>query len=85
MTTDNGNKGEMEEPDEPRQVEFKIIRVSGVATGVGISGAFGQGIFSESICETLYDTGNDKEDAMQSERWAQIICNALNTYYSKEP
>jgi hypothetical protein len=63
-----------------REEEFSIIRISGVATGVGFKEKLkdGSGFYSENICETLYDTGNDKEDAEQSEKWATIICNALN-------
>jgi hypothetical protein len=58
--------------------KFEIIRVSGVAVGVGYISEIGDGQYDEKICETLFDTGNDKKDAAESERWAEIICDALN-------
>lgn len=60
--------------------KFEIIRISGVAIGVGFQEVLqdGSGLYSESICETLYNTGNDKKDASASEKWAIRICNALN-------
>jgi hypothetical protein len=60
--------------------KFEIIRVSGVAVGVGFREKLkdGSGFYSENICETLYDTGNDEKDAAESEKWAKIICDALN-------
>lgn len=63
--------------------EFEIIRVSGIATGVGFIENVDGGQYSEEICETLYDTGNDEKDADESEKWANIICNALNKYYKE--
>lgn len=58
---------------------FKIIRVSGVAIGVGFEEDLGgAGKFSENICSTLYDTGDDEKDAAESEKWAKRICDALN-------
>jgi hypothetical protein len=62
---------------------FEIIRISGVATGVGFREKIISGVFSEEICETLYDTGNDEKDAADSEKWANIICKALNKYFNK--
>lgn len=64
--------------------KLEIIRVSGIATGVGFIEKLpdGSGFYSESICETLYDTGHDKKDAQQSEQWAKKICDALNAEYS---
>lgn len=61
-------------------MKFEIIRVSGVATGVGFIERLkdGSGQYSESVCETLYDTGNDEKDAERSEKWAKKICDALN-------
>jgi hypothetical protein len=60
--------------------KFEIIRVSGVAVGVGFREKLkdGSGFYSENICSTLYDTGNDERDAEESEKWANIICKALN-------
>lgn len=65
------------------KVKFDIIRVSGVATGVGFSEKLpdGSGTYSENICSTLYDTGNDQKDAADSEKWARTIVKALNKYY----
>jgi hypothetical protein len=65
---------------------FEIIRVSGVAMGVGFKDKFpdGSGFYSECICETLYDTGNDKKDAAESEKWAKIICDLLNENCHKQ-
>lgn len=62
--------------------KFKVIRISGIATGVGYSEKMLGGIFGEEICETLFDTGNDKRDAADSEKWAKIICKALNKFYN---
>jgi hypothetical protein len=58
---------------------FEIIIVSGVAVGVGFIERLkdGSGFYSEKICETLFDTGNDKRDAAESEKWAKKICDAL--------
>lgn len=61
-----------------KKIKFEIIRVSGIATGVGFIERTKIGEYSESICSTLYDTGDDKKDAAVSEKWATIICNALN-------
>ena len=60
--------------------KFEIIRVSGIAMGVGFTENLpdGSGQYSEGICETLYDTGNDEKDAAESEKWAKIICDSLN-------
>ena len=65
--------------------KFEIIRISGVAVGVGFIervGGYGKksAEYSEKICETLFDTGNDKKDAAESEKWAKKICSALNKY-----
>lgn len=59
---------------------FEVVRVSGVAVGVGFIDQLtdGSGTYSEKICETLFDSGNDEKDAAESERWATIICEALN-------
>ena len=71
-------EGEGEE-DELEGVKYAVIRISGVAVGVGFSMAMpGGGTYSEKICDTLFDTGNDQKDAAESEKWANIICNALN-------
>jgi hypothetical protein len=59
-------------------MKFEVIRISGVATGVGFAEKTGKGAYLESICETLYNTGNDKKDAAESEKWATIICDLLN-------
>lgn len=60
--------------------KFKIIRVSGVATGVGFIIKIGKAVqYSETVCNTLFDTGDDEKDARESEKWAKIICKALNT------
>lgn len=61
--------------------KFEIIRISGVAVGVGFSEKLkdGSGFYSEKICETLFDTGDDEKDAAESEKWAKIICDALNS------
>ena len=64
--------------------QFEIIRVSGIAMGVGFTKKVEGGSYSESICETLFDTQNDKKDAAESEKWATIICNALNKFYNNE-
>lgn len=63
--------------------KFEIIKVSGIVMGVGFIEKLpdGSGFYSESICETLYDTGHDKKDAQQSEQWAKKICDALNAEY----
>lgn len=63
--------------------KFEVIRVSGVAMGVGFTVPLtdGSGSYSEHICETLYDTGNNEEDADESEAWATAISEALNKYY----
>jgi hypothetical protein len=60
--------------------EFEVIRITGVAMGVGFTEKLkdGSGFYSENICSTLYDTGNDKKDAAESEKWATRICDALN-------
>ncbi len=65
--------------------QFEVIRISGITTGVGFSErmADGSGTFSEEICETLYDTGNDEKDAEESEKWANAICEALNKFYNQ--
>lgn len=62
---------------------FEVIRVSGIATGVGYVEKLQGGSYSEEICETLYNTGNDEKDADESEKWANIICNALNFWYKE--
>jgi hypothetical protein len=64
-----------------KQRKFEIIRVYGVAAGVGYKEMLkdGSGFYSENICSTLYDTGNDEKDAAESEKWARIICDALNS------
>lgn len=58
--------------------KFEIIRVSGIAVGVGFIESLNGGQYSETICNTLFDTGDDKKDAKESEKWAKIICKALN-------
>lgn len=65
--------------------KFEVIRVSGIATGVGFIEVLkdGSGEYSESICITLYDTGNEKKDAKESEKWANVIREALNKHYQK--
>lgn len=65
--------------------KFEIIRVSSIAVGVGVKEKLkdGSGYYSENICSTLYDTGNDKKDAAESEKWAKVICEALNNQPSK--
>ncbi len=63
--------------------QFEVIRVSGIATGVGFSEKTHGGTFSEEICETLYDTGDDEKDAAESEKWANAICEALNKFYNQ--
>ncbi len=63
--------------------EFSVIRISGIATGVGFCEKVEGGEFSESICETLFDTGDDDKDASESEKWATIICDALNKFYGR--
>lgn len=64
---------------------FEVIRISGVAMGVGFSERFqdGSGSYSENICGTMYDTGNDENDAEESEKWATIICESLNKFYNQ--
>jgi len=66
-----------------KETKFEIIRISGIATGVGFVEHLkdGSGRFSKLICQTLFDTGNDKKDAAKSEKWANIICEALNKFY----
>lgn len=59
--------------------EFNIIRISGVAVGVGFTQKLPLVQLSEKICETLFDTGDDEKDAAESEKWAKIICDALNS------
>lgn len=59
-------------------MKYKIIRISKIATGVGFVQNLPEGQYSEKICETLFDTGNDKEDAANSEKYARLICDALN-------
>lgn len=59
-------------------MKFEIIRVSGVATGVGFIEKVNGGNYSTSVCSTLFDTGNDEKDAERSEKWAKKICDALN-------
>lgn len=58
--------------------KFEVIRVSGIATGVGFVERKEHGFYSEKICETLFDTGDDEKDAAESEKWATIIAFALN-------
>jgi len=58
--------------------KFELIKISGVVTGVGFNETVLQGTFSETICQTLFDTGDDKKDADDSKKWATIIYNALN-------
>jgi hypothetical protein len=60
------------------KIEFKLIKISGVVTGVGFSVKTNNGTYSEKICETLFDTGDDKKDADDSKKWATLICNLLN-------
>lgn len=64
--------------------KFEVIKISGVAVGVGFTEKLkdGSGFYSEKICETLFDTGNDKKDAAESKKWAINICNALNSVYN---
>lgn len=57
---------------------FEIIRICGVAVGVGFVKYIDGCSYSEKICETLFDTGNDKRDAKESEKWANYICDILN-------
>ena len=66
--------------------KFEIIKISGIVMGVGFVErlADGSGTYSESICETLYTTGNDKKDAANSEKWAKKICDALNLQLSNQ-
>jgi hypothetical protein len=59
-------------------ITFEVIRISGVAMGVGFVEDVDHGEYSEEICETLYDTGNDEKDAADSEKWATKIANSLN-------
>lgn len=62
-----------------KKTKFEIIRVSGIVTGVGFTAIIpGEGTYSEQICSTLFDSGNDEKDAAESEKWAKIICEALN-------
>jgi len=63
--------------------KFEIVKVSGVAMGVGLIEDRPEGQYSETICNTLFDTGNDIEDAKQSELWARNICKALNQLYRR--
>lgn len=58
--------------------KYKIVRISKIATGVGFIQNLPEGQYSEKICETLFDTGNDKEDAANSEKYSRLICDALN-------
>lgn len=60
--------------------KYKIVRISKIAVGVGFIQNLPEGQYSEKICETLFDTGNDKEDAANSENYARLICDALNGY-----
>lgn len=62
-------------------MKYSVIKISGVAVGVGFTEKLkdGSGFYSEKICETLFDTGQDKKDAAASEKWAKKICNALNS------
>lgn len=62
--------------------KFEIVKVSGVAIGVGMTEKIKGGIYSENICSTLYDTGNDEKDAEESEKWATAISKALNKFYN---
>lgn len=63
--------------------KYEVIRVSGVAVGVGFNTVIpGEGTYSEKICETLFDTGNDAHDAKESEKWANLICSLLNNQLS---
>jgi len=58
--------------------KFQLVKISGVVTGVGFNQVVRGGTHTEKICETLFDTGNDKADAADSEKWATKICDALN-------
>lgn len=64
-------------------MRFQLIRVSGVVTGVGFIEKVEGGNYSTCVCSTLFDTGNDEDDAAKSEEWATIICHALNDKYYK--
>ena len=68
-----------------KKVKFDIIRITGVVMGVGFSEILpdGSGTYSEFICETFYETGNDKKDATESEKWATTICKALNKFHNQ--
>lgn len=59
-------------------MKYEVIKISGIVTGVGISEKMTGGIYTENICQTLYDTGNDEKDAAESEKWETKICDALN-------
>ncbi len=60
-------------------MRYEVIRISGIAVGVGFNTVIpGEGTYSEKICETLFDTGNDEQDAKDSEKYANLICSALN-------
>jgi hypothetical protein len=62
--------------------KFSVIKVSGIVTGVGfVEQLHPSGTYAENICNTLFLTGNDDEDAANSELWASTICDALNTYF----
>lgn len=58
--------------------KFELIKISGVVTGVGFNEETLIGTYSETICQTLFDTGDDEKDAAESKKWAIMICNALN-------
>lgn len=65
--------------------KFEIIRITGIAMGVGYKDQLpdGSGAYSQMVCGTLYETGDNKKDADESEKWANIICNALNKYHKE--
>lgn len=65
-------------------IQYQVIRISGVAVGVGFVDHSGEAAYSEKICETLFDTGNDKRDAKKSEKWANLICSLLNNQLAQK-
>ncbi len=58
--------------------KFEVLKISGIVTGVGFTKKVPEGEYSETICETLFITGDDKKDAKESKKWAKKIAKALN-------
>lgn len=60
---------------------FETIRISETVLGVGFKDETNEGTYTNMICQTLYDTGDEEQDEINAEIWADNISLALNKFF----